>query len=255
MKQRTIAIIQARMGSTRLPGKVMLALDGKHVIERVVERLEKAENIDEIVVATSTGKQDDIIEKIMSEKVVVHRGSEEDVLERMFEAAQKSDADTVVRITGDCPLISPEVVSKVVEKLHEEDADYAANIIERTFPRGFDVESFTFSSFKEIEEKSGQGHHREHVTPLYRESDDFAKVNVESSEVFDDEKMIDRTDLRLTLDEADDYLLLGKLFEELEDNELFDEQEIIRKIEEEDLHRINREIGQKKVSEGDESSD
>lgn len=244
---KTVAIIQARMGSTRLPGKVKLPLGNKHVLERVVERLEKSENVDEVVVATSTGKQDDIIEKIMSEKVKVHRGSEEDVLGRMFEAAEKSDADTVVRITGDCPLLSPEVVDKVVEKLHEEDADYAANIIERTFPRGFDVEAFTFYSFRKVEEKSDQKHQREHVTPLYRESDKFEKANVESSEVFDREKLINRTDLRLTLDEADDYLLLRKLFKELEDGELFNEQKIVRKLEEENLHEINREIEQKEV--------
>jgi spore coat polysaccharide biosynthesis protein SpsF len=243
------------MGSTRLPGKVMLSLSGKYVIERVLERLEESGNIDEVVVATSTGKQDDIIEEIMSDKVKVHRGSEEDVLKRMFEAAEKSDADKVVRITGDCPLLSPKVVDKVVEKLHKEDADYAANIIERTFPRGLDVESFTFSSFKEVEDKSDQEHQREHVTPLYRESDEFEKVKVESSEVFDEKKLIDRTDLRLTLDEAEDYLLLRKLFEDLDDEELFEEQEIVRKLEEENLHNINKEIEQKKVSEGDESSD
>ncbi len=245
---RTVAIIQARMGSSRLPGKVKLPLKGKHVLERVLERITEAENVDDVVVATSTGRQDDIIEKILADKVSVHRGSEEDVLGRMFEAAEKSDADTIVRITGDCPLLSPKTLDKVVEKLHKEDADYAANILERTFPRGFDVEAFTFSSFQTVEENSGQEHHREHVTPLYRESNQFKTVNVESKEVFDDEKLIDRADLRLTLDEADDYMLLRKIFEELDEEELLDEKEIIREVEKENLHKINKDIEQKEVS-------
>jgi spore coat polysaccharide biosynthesis protein SpsF len=252
---KVVAIIQARMGSTRLPGKVMLPLGGKYVIDRVVERLEKAENVDEVVVATSTGKKDDIIEKIMTEKVKVHRGSEEDVLGRMFEAAEKTDADTVVRITGDCPILSPETVDKVVETLHEEEVDYASNILERKFPRGFDVEAFSFESFEKVQEKSDKQYQREHVTQLYLEdSEDFSKRNVKSRDVFDDEEMINRTDLRLTLDEADDYLLLKKLFEELSEDQLLDEKEIINKIDRENLDEINKEIEQKKVSKEDEDS-
>jgi spore coat polysaccharide biosynthesis protein SpsF len=132
----------------------------------------------------------------------------------MFSAATEVDAETVVRITGDCPLIDPDTIDRVVTTLNNSDANYVSNIDERSFPRGLDVEAFTMDSFEAVEAEATRPSHREHVTPYYREySEEFSLVNITSDEVFDEEYMRNRTDLRLTLDEAADYELLRTIFE------------------------------------------
>ena len=134
----TTAIIQARIGSTRLPGKVMYALDGTHTLAYVVKRVSKAETVDDTVVATSTELSDDVIERYASVAGAdVVRGSESDVLSRFHRAAKRYSSDVLVRVTADCPLISPDTINEVVHRLIKIDADYSTNIIERAFPRGF----------------------------------------------------------------------------------------------------------------------
>lgn len=247
---RVIATIQARMGSTRLPGKMMLPLNGEHVLTHVIQRVKAAETIDEVIVATSTKTADDIIARYANKGgAIVFRGSESDVLDRMFRAIEPSEVDVVVRITGDCPLLSSEVIDTIVERLIESEADYSTNILERTFPRGFDVEAFTFESFKQVHEEATKPHHREHVTPFYREHDErFDIVSVTSDEVFEGSWMQDRTDLRLTLDEADDYELLRQLYERIEYEGLLPVKGAIKLIDEEQLSQINSNTEQKKDS-------
>jgi len=215
---KTITIIQARTGSTRLPGKVMYPLDGKHTLTHIITRVSTAETVDNTVVATSTKPPDDVIERNASMAGAdVVRGSESDVLSRFHRAAKRYSPDVLVRVTADCPLISPDTIDEVVHRLIETDADYSTNIIERTFPRGLDVETFTFESFKQVHRESTASHHREHVTPYYREqTDQFDLVSVTSDEVFDESWMQDRTDLRLTVDEADDYELLWEIYDRIE---------------------------------------
>lgn len=246
---KTVAIIQARMGSTRLPGKVMLPLDGSHVLTHDVRRVSRADTIDEVVVATSTKTADDIVARYADRAgATVFRGSEDDVLDRMFSAATEADAETVVRITGDCPLIDPDVIDTVVDRLVTEGVDYCSNTFERTFPRGLDAEVFTYESFEYVYEEAKEPHHREHVTPYYRESNDrFNLVSVTSEEVFDELWMQDRADLRLTLDEADDYELLREVYDQIEYDDMLSIKDAVSVIDDQNLQKWNSDVKQKSV--------
>lgn len=245
----TVAVLQARMGSTRLPGKVMLPLDGKHVLQHVVHRTETARAIDRVVVATSQTTADDIVARYAERAGAgLFRGSESDVLNRMYRAAEREHADVVVRITADCPLVSPDVIDYITDCIITTGADYVANIIGRTFPRGLDVEAFTFESFERVEELATDPHHREHVTPYYREHEEhFDTVSVSSDEIFDKDWMHDRTDIRLTLDEADDYDLLRAVYEMVEYDGVLPVQEAVRCIDQQDLRGVNAQIDQKEL--------
>jgi spore coat polysaccharide biosynthesis protein SpsF len=235
------------MGSTRLPGKMMLPLACDHLISHVVQRAAKSVRINDVVVATSMERADDVLAR-QAERTgaSVFRGSEYDVLGRMFQAAKLHDVDTIVRISGDCPLISPPVIDAVIERLVDRDADYATNIIGRTFPRGLDVEAFTFESFECVEAETTEDHDREHVTPYYQSRDDlFTHASVASEQVFDEPWMQERNDIRLTLDEADDYELLRKIYENLDYDETPDIRDVVRFIDEGDLQDVNSAIYQK----------
>jgi len=251
-----VGIIQARMGSTRLPGKMMLPLDNAHVIEHDVHRALQAEKLDEVVVATTNKKQDDILARYARRAgSTVFRGSEDDVLRRVYQAATKYDADNIVRITGDCPLLAPACIDTVVETLQQTNADYVSNIIGRTFPRGLDVEAFTLESFSRVADEATESHHREHVTPYYREQDNrFTTQNITSKEVFEDDRLYDRTDLRLTLDEADDYELLRRIYSDISFEDTLSIADAIAFVDEYDLADLNQSIEQKKVNDASSNS-
>lgn len=235
------------MGSSRLPGKVMLPLDSTHVLEHDIRRVSAADSIDEVIVATSFGLQDDIVARYAKRAgATVYRGSEENVLDRMFQAATQSNANAVIRITGDCPLIAPEVIDEVVRRLDDEEVDYCSNILERTFPRGLDVEAFTYESFEHVHEKAAEPHHLEHVTPYYHEHDNlFSLSSITSKEVFDESWMQGRSDLRLTLDESDDYELLREVYENVSYNELLPIRNAVQYIDENKLAKLNENVEQK----------
>lgn len=235
------------MGSTRLPGKMMLPLERSHVLTHDIQRVQEADTIDEVVVATSTKTADDIVARYANRAgATVFRGSEDDVLDRMFSAATEANAETVVRITGDCPLIDWDVIDAVVDRLATENVDYCSNTVERTFPRGLDVEAFSYESFKHIHENAKEPHHREHVTPYYRENDDqFNLASVTSEEIFDEAWMQDRTDLRLTLDEADDYELLREVYNRVEYEDTLPIRDAVSVIDDRDLHKLNADVTQK----------
>lgn len=247
---KVVAVIQARMGSTRLPGKVMLPLGDQHVLERDIERVSRAETVDEVVVATSDSKSDDIIARYGERAgVTVHRGSEVDVLKRMYEAAFDASADVVVRITGDCPLIPPRCIDAVVRRLRHSDADYSTNTLEQTLPRGLDVEAFTFDRFSEVERAANEPAEREHVTLYYRQHPDrFRLVNVRAKEIFDSETLLGRSDLRLTLDEADDYELLRRIYHGINPTDHLAIEDAIAYIDKRGLADINRNVDQKSPS-------
>lgn len=247
---KTAAIIQARMGSTRLPGKVMLPLDGSHVLTHDVQRVRKADTVDEVIVATSTETADDIVARYADDAgATVFRGSEDDVLDRVFSAATDANAETVVRITGDCPLIDADVINTMVNRLAAEEIDYCSNTFERTFPRGLDVEAFTYESFECVYENAKEPHHREHVTTYYRENDDqFDLVSVTSEEIFDESWMQDRADIRLTLDEADDYELLREVYDQVKYEHILSIKDAVSIIDDQDLHKLNADVKQKQAT-------
>jgi len=245
----TVACIQARMGSSRLPGKVMLPLDGSHVLEHDIRRVDSADNVDEVVVATSEKKQDDIIARYAKrEGASIYRGSEDDVLRRIYEAAKEHNADVVVRATGDNPLVSPDFIDTAIEELLDSGVDHVSAHLDRTFPCEVTVETFTFESFSEVESASDQPHQREHVTPYYYENrSDFELHNIRSDDVFNEEYLHNRTDLRLTLDEADDYELLRRIYNEIEYDEIVPLPEAVQHIDQNELVGINQHVNQKSI--------
>lgn len=198
---KTVAIVQARMGSTRLPGKVMKEIGGQTAIGMLLVRLGRSKKIDEIVVATTDSAKDDPfaahLEKIGAR---VFRGSEQDVLSRYAEAAKAANAETVVRITGDCPLVDPVLVDQVIEGYEQAGVDYFSNVLPPMFPDGMDVEVFSAAALEQADHEAKAAREREHVTPYLREHDSFSKAGFQSDK--------DRSMLRLTLDEYDDLATL-----------------------------------------------
>lgn len=243
------AVIQARVGSTRLPGKVMYPLNGKSVLEHVVKRVQATNHITNVVVVTSTEPQDDVIHRSASRYGAhVIRGSESDVLDRFTRAAEQYEPDIIVRVTGDCPLIDTQTIDTVVNRIMETESDYITNILDRTFPRGLDVEAFTKESFERVQKEATELRHREHVTPYYRENpDQFILENVTSNNVFDEEWMQNRTDLRLTLDEAADYEVLRRIYENIPYKNTLPIRKATRYVDEHKLMNINESVIQKQV--------
>jgi glutamate-1-semialdehyde aminotransferase/spore coat polysaccharide biosynthesis protein SpsF (cytidylyltransferase family) len=175
-----VAIIQARMGSSRFPGKTLADLDGRPMLARVVERVRRAATVDRVVVATSTAALDNpIAEFCAQEQIPCFRGSEDDVLERFYGAAKEHGADVVVRITADCPLIDPGVIDRVVERFRRGDCDYASNALLYTYPDGLDTEVFAMAALQQAWREAKKPSEREHVTPYLR-SGQFRAVNVEN---------------------------------------------------------------------------
>jgi spore coat polysaccharide biosynthesis protein SpsF len=246
---KVVAVIQARMGSSRLPGKVLLPLDCEHVLLHDVCRVRAAKSIDTVVIATSTETSDDVIEQFGADyDIPVYRGSEANVQQRMFDAATAYDADTVVRITADCPLIDPNTIDTIVSRLHTGTAEYVSNTIQRTFPRGLDVEAFSYESFLDVVSAATTQSEREHVTVYYHKNpEEFDATAVMSDEVFNDPQYLDRIDLRLTLDEAADYRLLKRLYDEIEYDYILPIREVIEYIDAKELAELNETVRQKKL--------
>lgn len=186
MKSKTrgrVAIVQARMGSSRLPNKVLQPIAGTPMLGHVIERLQRAQRIDRIVVATSTSKADEpIVRYARSRGVDVFRGEENDVLDRFYQAAKAFGAKCIVRITADCPLIDPKVVDRVMETFEREKPDYASNNIRYTYPEGLDVEIFSFAALEIAWKEAKESLEREHVTRYLRLSPQFRRVSVERKE-------------------------------------------------------------------------
>ena len=206
----TVAIIQARTGSTRLPGKVLLPLLGAPVLTHVVRRGQRATRVDAVVVATTTAPGDDpIVELGRANGWLVTRGSEDDLLSRYLEAARAHGADRVVRITSDCPLIDPALIDDVIAALKTSGADYASNSLEpRTYPRGLDPEAMTMAALETAGREDHDPASREHATPyLYRHPERFRLHAVHGAE--------DRSGHRWTLDTPEDYELTRRLYDAL----------------------------------------
>lgn len=199
-----VAIIQARMGSTRLPGKVLKKVLGKTLLEHLVLRVKRAHKLDKIIVATTTEKEDGSIEKLAkSLGVSVYRGSVNDVLDRYYQAAKEVNAQTIVRLTGDCPLMDPKVIDRCVDFYKRNSFDYVSNINPPTFPDGMDVEVFSFAVLEKAWQEAKRDSDREHVTPFIRNSGNFKTANVRNG--------VDVSGLRLTVDEARDLFLIQAL--------------------------------------------
>lgn len=208
-----LAIIQARMSSSRLPGKVLIQVKNTTFLEYQIERVKLSKMIDKIVIATSIDSSDDIIEEICKRNgIEVFRGSLNNVLERFYFCANVYEPDNVIRITADCPLIDPVIIDKVI-KLHiETQADYTSNVMPRTFPDGLDVEVLKFVVLGKIYELAKESDELEHVTRyIHKNLSEFKIANLKNDE--------DLSNYRWTLDTYEDMILLKKIIESFENND------------------------------------
>jgi len=207
-----VAIVQARMGSTRLPGKVLKVVEGKPLLEHLIDRLRFSKHIDKIVIATSVSKKDDVIEKLCKKlSVECFRGSESDVLDRYYQAAVKYSADVIIRITADCPVIDPILVDKMINSYKKKlgEYDYFSNVFpKRTYPRGLDVEMFTFNALKKAWKNAVRSPDREHVTP-------YIYMHPEKFRIFNYKDKRDFSRYRCTVDTSEDLKLIRKIFRQL----------------------------------------
>jgi spore coat polysaccharide biosynthesis protein SpsF len=166
---KIVAIIQARMGATRLPGKVLMDVAGKPVLGHVINRVSLAKTVDQVVVATTDRPGDDAVARYCRDSgVSLFRGSEGDVLDRYYRCAKAHNADHIVRITADCPLHDPAVIDYVDDEYLKVGCDYATNAIEYTFPEGFDIEIFSMAALEKAWTEARLPSEREHVTPYIR---------------------------------------------------------------------------------------
>jgi spore coat polysaccharide biosynthesis protein SpsF len=241
---RVVAIIQARTGSARLPGKVLQDIAGQSMLARVVNRVRRARLIDEVLVATTDQPADDaVVQECKRCSVAVFRGDEDDVLDRYFRAAQLTRAEVLVRITSDCPLIDPEVVDKTVQAFLDVRPDYASNVVVRTYPRGLDTEVVSLPALERAWRLARQSYERTHVTPyIYDHPAEFKIVSVTAPE--------DYSRYRWTVDTAEDLEFVRAIYTRLKD-ENFRSPDVFELLEREPLLLdINREVAQKAVHQG-----
>lgn len=239
-------IVQARITSARLPGKALMEIQGKPVLWHVLERLRRSSKTGKIVLAIPDTKKNDILRDFAkSYGAVCVRGNENDVLARYMKAARLFSFDTIVRITGDCPLIDPEIIDEVIER-HTSNmlADYTSNTLKRTFPRGLDVEIFSFRALARAHKEAKQPHEREHVTPyLYEHPKLFTLQNVSAK------KLYRRPDIRITLDTKKDFLLIKKIYDYLyKPPHIFSARDVLKLLSEHpELLDINKNVRQKEI--------
>lgn len=239
------AVIQARMSSTRLPGKVLMDLGGETVLARVVRRLRRATLIREIVVATTNSAADhSIIRECQHLSVGVFRGEENDVLDRYYHAAQCISAEGIVRITSDCPLIDPEITDNTIRAFLEHRPDYASNALQRTYPRGLDTEVMTWDALARAWREARLSYQRAHVTPyIYENPDQFDILPIRGE--------TDYSSHRWTLDTAEDLAFIRAVYDRLDNDDSFSWHDVLALLEREpELVELNRGIMQKALQEG-----
>jgi len=239
------AIIQARMSSTRLPGKVLMDVGGETVLARVVRRLRRAALIEEIVVATTSSTADHlIVRECQRLSVRVFRGEENDLLDRYYHAAQGISAEGIVRITSDCPLIDPEITDNTIRSFQECRPDYASNALQRTYPRGLDTEVMTWDALARAWREARLSYQRVHVTPyIYENPDRFDILPVKGE--------ADYSSHRWTLDTAEDLAFIRAVYDRVDNDDSFSWRDVLALLEREpELVELNRDVMQKALHEG-----
>lgn len=245
---RTVAVVQARMGSRRLPGKVLVEIAGRPMLALVVDRARRAETPDQVVVATSENATDNPIADLCAARgYPCYRGDEEDVLDRIYQAARRHRARAVVRLTGDCPLIDPDVIDHTVREFFRTGVDFAANRLpppwRRSYPIGLDTEVCTFEALERAWREADQPHQREHVLPyLYEEEGRFRTLLVHHEP--------DYGHLRWTVDTPEDLELVRRIFEHFDGRDDFSWTEVLDLFRRRpDLARINARVRHKRHKE------
>lgn len=250
-KSRITVIIQVRVGSQRLPKKVLKKILGKPMILYVLKRVKRIKNIEQIMIATTIQKEDDIIVKIAKENgIAVFRGSEIDVLDRYYNCAKKFNADPIIRITSDCPLIDPFLVDDILEFYMKHNFDYVSNTIVPTYPDGLDIEIFSFKTLENAAINAKMRSEREHVSP-------YIKNHPEKFKLFNYKNENDLSNYRWTVDEEEDLLFVRKIYSKMKPDVVFKYQKILELLSSfPDLLKINqgfkRNEGYKKSLENDD---
>jgi spore coat polysaccharide biosynthesis protein SpsF len=238
---KTVAIIQGRMSSTRLPGKILMDIGGEPMLIRVVKRVRRAQSVDQVVVATTDDQSDDPVEVLCKARgVPIYRGSLFDVLDRFYQAALLFQAKTVIRVTADCPLIDPAEIDHVVRAFEEQQVDFAANRLpppwKRTFPIGLDTEVCQFEALERAWLEAREAHQREHVLPyLYETPGRFKTVILEHP--------IDYGDLRWTVDTVEDLEVVREIYKNFSNQDSFSWLEVLNLYERHpELHNLNAHV-------------
>ena len=205
----TDCILQARMGSTRLPGKVLLSIDESHkIIEFLINQLNQA-RINRLIIAIPDNKENDVLEEYLEKlNVICFRGDESDVLDRYYQCAKRFSLKHIIRLTGDNPLIDPEVVNLAIKKYHVSECDYLTNSINRTFPYGTEVEIFSFNSLENAWENTSKKSEREHVTPYFYNNPN--KFNIRHLT-----QSVNNSKFRYTVDQEEDFLLVKQIVKKI----------------------------------------
>lgn len=235
--QKIIAIIQARLGSSRLPGKVLMDIEGKTMLERVVERTRRAKLVQEVLVTMPLSSLDDRLAEFCKEQgIAFERGREEDLLDQYLQAANKHNAQIIVRITADCPLIDSEVIDRAIQMFTESDVDYlSTGRLVTTFPDGLDTEVFTISSLKKAWNEARLPSEREHVTPyIWNHPELFRIITMKNDR--------DLSSLRWTVDEMRDIEFVRSVYSVLKD-EPFGLVDVLRLLDQKpELKDMNADI-------------
>lgn len=239
MEIKTVLITQARTGSTRLPGKVLMEVNQTPLLKIHLDRLKKSKRVNKIIVATTNNVEDDIIEKLsMKWGHEVFRGSENDVLDRFYQAVKNINPSWVVRITSDCPLIDPKLIDEVIEYSQINNIDYCSNTLVENFPDGQDVEVFRFSVLEYAWENALKKSDREHVTPFIRKNCDYMGGKMFKSMNYPCE--FDFNAVRITVDEQRDFDLIQYIIKQLGRDKSW--KEYVDYIIQNDLTKINDKI-------------
>lgn len=240
---KTIIIIQARMGSSRLPGKILKPLGNSVVLDYVVRRCQQVKGVHDVIVATTTLEKDDAVEAwCESRGVNCFRGSEEDVLSRYYECAKLYNLDYVIRVTADCPFVDYDMASAVVKVMKKQPADYVK--IVGDLPRGLTVEMFSFSALTYIHTHGKKPYHREHVTYYAYENQEEFDVTTYEAPI-----SLQHPELRITLDTEEDYVLCQTIAEAFPNEPLVSSQDVVQfLLENPDIANINAHIKQKPVN-------
>ena len=238
----TTAIIQAHMGSTRLPGKVLLNIGDRTMLARVVRRASRAKTLSAVVVACSTEPGDEaIVRECERLGIGYFRGSDSDVLDRYYQTSRAFPSDAYVRITSDCPVIDPEVIDHVVNAFAAGGFDYASNTVQRTYPRGLDTEVFTAEGLARIWREAKEPYQRVHVTPYFYQNPQLFKLGYVTQEV-------DQNEMRWTVDTPDDLRFIKAVYEALGGGDEFTWRDVLELLERRpELAAINQHVQQKKL--------
>jgi len=223
---KIVAVIQARMGSTRLPGKMLKDMLGKPMLWHLVTRVQKAKYVDDVVIATTVNKEDESLENFaLANNLGIYRGSENDIVDRILNAGKKYNADVVVRIWGDCPLIDPNLIDKVLSKFVSSSYDYANNFNPPTYPAGMSFEVYTLKSLERIWNATNDMFYRQY--PF-----EYVYANSNSFKTMYDRNDKDLSNMHLTVDYIGDFELVTEIFRNLHSEErVFDLGDILKFLE------------------------